>query len=425
MSVLNQEQEASVLQQMERDLPSLVDLLQRLIQCEPCYLGDGAGIHQAQHLVRSELESYGFQVTTVQVDPEEVRQHPVYVKVEEWSEQFATYMPNTHPSLSAQRMIDSRYPTLALNGHIDVEPVNAPDAWFSPELWKSGTLIGDKLYGRGAADMLGGMAGMLFTLKHITNSHIPLKTNLQFHSVADEEIGGNGTLQCLMQGPKPDFALIAEPTGLSICRSSLGFHHFNILCQGMPVHMSQATADQNAIDQAFTVYQHLKQLQPMLRQALCESRDFVASKINPVTFGRIQGGHDPAVPADFCRLEGVAFSAPQQTRGEIEHLLTTLLPKSVTATIQMTAMSFPGAEEDNVSVVQALQWAAQHLGVESQVQGFVSPCDMRLYTHFGVPSTIFGPGHLMQAHGPNEYISIQELLSFCKVLLLSLTCIEA
>lgn len=421
MSSLSQEQEARILERMEKDLPSLVGLLQRLIHCEPCYLGDGSGIHQAQHLVRSELESLGFQVITVQLDPAEVRRHPAYVRVEEWGEQFTHYAPDMHPSLSAQLIIDTSYPILALNGHVDVEPVNAPNQWFSPGLWKSGELIGDKIYGRGAADMLGGLAGILFTLKHVVNSGTPLKTNLLVHCVADEEIGGNGTLQCLLQGPKPDFALIAEPTGLSICRSSLGFHHFKIACHGIPVHMSQATADQNAIDQALIAYQHLKQLWPILSQAICSSRDFGKSQINPLTFGRIQGGNDPAVPADFCCLEGVAFSAPQQTCQDVEQLLMSLLPGSVAATVQMTAMSFPGAEEDNISVVQALLRATQYLGVRSRIQGFVSPCDMRLYTHFGVPSTIFGPGHLAQAHGPNEYTSIKELLSFCKVLLLSLT----
>lgn len=408
---------------MESDLPYLDKLLQSLIGCYPCYLSDGSGIVAAQSIVRGELEAIGFKVTEADVSVEEIRSNPHYVRVEEWGSLFKNYSPTTNPSLIGSLEINKNIPTLALNGHVDVEPVFEPSMWKYPELWRSGKLLDNKFYGRGSTDMLGGVVGMLFCLKHILGSSTKPKTNLLFHSVSDEEIGGNGTLRCLIKGPKPDWVVIAEPTGSSVCTSSLGFHHFSIKCIGTSVHMSQSQPGQNAIDNALEAYKRITSLRQFFSKLISSTLGFERLKINPIICGRIMGGKDPAVPAEFCILEGVVFSSPLQTASDVKKILERTLYDSpiINTSLTMTSMSFSGAISDDKLITETLIEAGKLLNYNIVTEGFPSPCDMRLYTSHGVPTSIFGPGYLSNAHSANESLDRNELIKFCKIFTIFLT----
>lgn len=403
---------------MEKDHKYLEKLLSDLIRCYPCYLGDGSGIKEAQAIVRQELISLGFIVKEISVTENEIKKHPLYVDVSDWGPLFSDYSPEKNISQTGTLIIDKHAPMLALNGHVDVEPVFDPTIWADPTLWKSGQVVGNKIYGRGSADMLGGVAGMLFALKHVlSNSKSPC-VNISFHSVADEEVGGNGTLKCLLTGQKPDWALIAEPTELSINQQSLGFHHFVIKTLGRSVHMSQAGNNQNAIDVSMEVHKRLKGLIKKLNKIIKLAPEFRNININPLIVGRINGGFDPAVPAEECTLEGVLFSSSNQTKKDIEKLLDQALTGNtpLNATSYISNMSFDGSNSSDQAVSNTLLQSGKEVNIQLPVNGFPSPCDMRLYTSFGVPTTIFGPGSLKQAHSANEFVRREELFNFSKIM---------
>ncbi len=407
-----------ILTSMERDRPHLENLVGELIRCYPTYIEDGSGIRAAQSIVRRELTSLGFRVEEVHMPEDAIKNHQLYTHVENWGPQFENYSPEKHVTLLGELHVDDNAPTLVLNGHVDVEPVFDPEAWKDPTLWKSGTAEGDKIHGRGAADMLGGVAGMLFALKHVLSSSEKPKFNILFHSVADEEIGGNGTLKAILKGPKADWALIAEPTELTINQASLGFHHFRAETTGTPVHMSQASEGQSAIDVAFDVYQRLNGLRRTLKKSIASEPGYENSDINPLVTGRIAGGKDPAVPAEHTTLEGVLFSAPSQTRKDIQNLLDETIASDppLNASLTLSGMSFDGAISSDRTVPDALIRAAKSLNVSLEERGFPSPCDMRLYTTTGTPTTIFGPGSLAQAHSTDEFTSRDGLFLFSQII---------
>ncbi|RJQ27830.1 M20/M25/M40 family metallo-hydrolase [Candidatus Parcubacteria bacterium] len=407
-----------ILSSMEKDRPYLENLVGDLIRCYPTYIEDGSGIKVAQSIVRRELTSLGFQVKEVHVQEDVMRNHSLYTRVKDWGSRFEHYSPEKNLTQLGILHIDDKAPTLALNGHVDVEPVFDPKTWKDPALWRSGSIVGDRIYGRGATDMLGGVAGLLFSLKHILNSPLAPQVNILFHSVADEEIGGNGTLKCLIDGPKADWALIAEPTGLTINQSSLGFHHFQAKSWGTPVHMSQASEGQSAIDVAVEIHNRLNGLRAKLKQVIVGVPGFEESNVNPLVTGRIAGGQDPAVPAETCNLEGVLFSSPQQTRQDIQNLLEETLASepSLNASISLSNMSFDGAISSERTIPDALIQAGKFLNRPLSETGFPSPCDMRLYIATGTPTTIFGPGHLTEAHVPNEFLLRDELFVFSQVM---------
>ncbi len=407
-----------ILASMEKDRPYLENLVRDLIRCYPTYIEDGDGIKAAQSIVRRELTSLGFNVEEVHVQEEIIKNHPLYTRVEDWGSQFEHYSPEQNVTQSGLLHIDDQAPTIVLNGHVDVEPVFDPKTWKDPTLWRSGAIIGDRIYGRGATDMLGGVAGLLFSLRHVLGNSLGPRLNIVFHSVADEEIGGNGTLKCLINGPKADWALIAEPTGLTISQSSLGFHHFRAKSWGTPVHMSQASEGQSAIDVVVEVHNRLNGLRTKLKQIIANEPGFRKSNVNPLVTGRVAGGQDPAVPAEQCNLEGVLFSSPRQTRQEIKNLLDEILVSDppLNASISLTNMSFDGANSSDRTIPDALIQAGKSLNTSLAESGFPSPCDMRLYTVTGTPTTIFGPGNLTEAHAPNEFLLRDELFVFSQII---------
>ena len=106
---------------------------------------------------------------------------------------------------------------LLYNGHMDVVPPGNEDEWTKPPLE---AFIKRKkyIYGRGTADMKGGLVAMVIALKIIKSLDIELSGNLILNAVADEETGGIlGTKWCLenvLQSIKPTFTIISEPTCL-------------------------------------------------------------------------------------------------------------------------------------------------------------------------------------------------------------------
>ena len=111
--------------------------------------------------------------------------------------------------------------SLLLSGHIDVAPFE-PDDWeitrpFSP-LIREG-----RLYGRGAADLKGGLAAAFMAVKLLREIGFQPRGNILFESLVDEEFaGGNGTLAARLKGYNADLAILTEPTRMELCPACLG-----------------------------------------------------------------------------------------------------------------------------------------------------------------------------------------------------------
>ena len=111
--------------------------------------------------------------------------------------------------------------SLLLTGHIDVAPFE-PDDWqitrpFSP-LVREG-----RLYGRGAADLKGGLAAAFMAVKLLREMGFQPRGDILFESLVDEEFaGGNGTLAARLKGYNADFAVLTEPTRMELCPACLG-----------------------------------------------------------------------------------------------------------------------------------------------------------------------------------------------------------
>jgi formylaminopyrimidine deformylase len=99
----------------------------------------------------------------------------------------------------------TQYNSLIINGHVDVAEVGDDKEWNASPF---ATYIKDSyFYGRGVADMKGGIAASLLAIKLLKELGITLQGDLQFQSVIGEEVGEAGTLDCTEKGYTADYAL--------------------------------------------------------------------------------------------------------------------------------------------------------------------------------------------------------------------------
>jgi acetylornithine deacetylase len=147
------------------------------------------------------------------------------------------------PSLVAVPPGPVNRPAVVLNGHLDTVGVEGMDEPFTPRV------VGDQMFGRGTADMKGGVAAIVAAAEHLVAAGAPVRPVLAL--VADEEdasLGSTAVISALAElGAHPDLCVIAEPTGLALCRSLRGFCVVRVRFRGRASHSSQPELGINAV----------------------------------------------------------------------------------------------------------------------------------------------------------------------------------
>ena len=146
---------------------------------------------EGQKYIQNLYSNLGLKVISFEADHEKVSQHKAFIE-SGWDFKDR---PNIIGILEGEPSARS----LILNGHIDVVPVDPVEEWDSPP-WQA-KIVGNKLYGRGACDMKGGLVANYFALKSILEAGLKPKGTVMLQSVIEEETGGGGgTLACFLKG---------------------------------------------------------------------------------------------------------------------------------------------------------------------------------------------------------------------------------
>ncbi|MGW8194137.1 MAG: M20 family metallopeptidase [Desulforhopalus sp.] len=138
-------------------------------------------------------------------------------------------------------------PSILLSGHLDTVPFGA-QPWKNPPL--AGELVGNRLYGRGSADMKGGVAVLVTAAVEFSArvTDTPITVVLS----ADEEIGCSGAAQLITDGaiPPASCVLVAEPTGNIPCLGHKGILWLKITMHGKTAHAAFPELGDNALVKA-------------------------------------------------------------------------------------------------------------------------------------------------------------------------------
>src|SRR3954471_4600577 len=288
-------------------------------------------------------------------------------------------------------------PTLVFHGHYDVVPGRAEQ--FTPRIQ------GDRLEGRGAYDMKGGLAAMMCALHDLRDEP---GVRVRFVCVPDEEseeIDQRTSDLLVKAGYVGDFAITGEPTNLHVGVQAKGVLALRILIYGTSAHGSTPWLGDNAVLKAIDAFRRIEAMPFTL-----ESSDLFDRP--SVNLGRIVGGDAPNKVPEECAMDVDIRYLPEQDPGELLAQIRAIPDVHVARTFVWP----PARVAANNPYVVALSQAASRLtGGESLSVGRDGASDAVAFLKAGVPAVEFGPsggGH----HGPDEWVSIESLAHYRRAL---------
>lgn len=306
-------------------------------------------------------------------------------------------------------------PTLLYTGHSDTMPVSG--SWSQNPY--GGIVREGRLYGRGAADMKGGLAAMAVALKTLALAAVPLQGTLLFMAVIDEEGQGLGSRQLVLDGTQADWAVIGEPTENIPVVVSNGQIDFEIIFHGRAGHGSTPTQGHNAIYDAVRFAQALHKL----AESEFPKRTHPLLGQPSINLGTIEGGVQTSVIPDRCRLTVDRRVLPGESMdgaiSEMQELLDGLRKASpgLDAELNVFYRVDPHTISAGSPVVQALRWASQELtGRDPGVAGMRGTTDAAILSNQAhIPTLVMGPGSIRQAHQVDEYVPLDQLVTAAQI----------
>jgi len=298
---------------------------------------------------------------------------------------------------------------LVLNGHSDVVP--AGNGWTKDPF--GGEIRGGRVYGRGTADMKGGLAAMMVAADAVRRNRRHLSGKLVFQAVADEEVGtpiGHGYL--IRRGLKGGMAIVGEPTGLEVCVAHKGVLRFSVTTSGKAAHASVPWEGRSAILAMSVVIEALRgyaiELEGRPRHPLLG--------FPTVNIGVIEGGVAVNIVPDRCTIlvdrRLIPPESVEDAIAEVRRVVATAAKlagaKCELKITSRSQSSDAGYFEEGVRVL--LDAAREVTGKAKKPRGFIATCDARyLNNDAKIPAFVLGPGSLGIIHAPDEYVEVREL----------------
>jgi len=288
---------------------------------------------------------------------------------------------------------EGNVPSVVLHGHLDVVP-GRPEQ-FQPRV------DGDRLTGRGAYDMKGGLAAMMCALKDVERQE---RVRVRLICVPDEEseeLDERSTDAMVKLGLGGDFAITGEPTDLHIGVEAKGVLVMRIEVHGRSAHSSTPWLGDNAVLKAIDVFRAIETL-PFSRES---SELFDRPSIN---LGRIQGGDALNKVPDECMMAVDVRYLPQQDPAEILKQVRAIPEIDVTRTFIHPPVT---VARTNHFVLALRDAVARSIRGEVMSVGRDGASDAAAFLQVGIPAVEFGPagaGH----HGPEEWVSLSSLARY-------------
>jgi acetylornithine deacetylase/succinyl-diaminopimelate desuccinylase-like protein len=303
--------------------------------------------------------------------------------------------------------------TILLAPHLDT--VGADDSQFVPHR-KNG-----RLYGRGACDTKGSVAAMLTALCELANAKSrPSETEIVFAGLVDEENAQAGSRALVGQasrlsltfgenGDRRDacptaLAIVGEPTRLQIVTAHKGSIWLELETRGKAAHGATPQLGQNAVHEMARIVDTLE----TDYAARLRRRRHSLLGMATVNVGMISGGAQPNIVPDRCVITIDRRTLPGETEAGVRREIAALLrAKRLSAKISSTKLApcLPLETSPKLPLVrQFLRTVGQ--ARPASVDFF---CDAAVLSRGGIPSVVFGPGDIAQAHTADEWISLDSL----------------
>ncbi len=288
-------------------------------------------------------------------------------------------------------------PEVVFHGHLDVVP-GRPEQ-FDPQVEN------DRLFGRGAYDMKGGLAAMMCALKDVERQD---RVAVKFVCVPDEEseeLDHRSTDAVVAGGLRGDFAITGEPTDMHIGVEAKGVLAMWIAVHGRSAHSSTPWLGENAVLKAIDVFRTI--------ESMAFSRESSEMFDRPsINLGRIQAGDAVNKVPDECEMAVDIRYLPGQDPELILEQVRQIPGIDVTRTFIHPPVS---VSRTNPYVLALRESLRRSIPGEVLSVGREGASDAAAFLSVGIPAVEFGPageGH----HGPEEWVSISSLARYRRAL---------
>ncbi|MGH7119119.1 MAG: M20 family metallopeptidase [Acetobacteraceae bacterium] len=296
---------------------------------------------------------------------------------------------------------------LVWEGHLDTVQVSGMTVDpFRPAL-RDG-----RLYGRGAVDDKGCLAAFMLAFSELARDPAPL--DLTFVAAVDEEFQFRGILHHLKRGEPAEGGVAGEPTSLRVVSACKGCVRWEIEVRGRAAHSSQPERGIDAIAIATELAVYLRRLfGPRL-----------AARAHPL-LGRaslicsmIEGGEGlNTVPAS-CRMKFDRRTLPDETGCDAWREVAAEVDRFAVGLDQAAAVITHPPFIDSISmevaldsaIVAAARASCRAEGLPDAALGVPFGSDASKMTRAGIPTIIFGPGDIDQAHTADEFVEVAEVV---------------
>lgn len=321
-------------------------------------------------------------------------------------------------------------PNLVYICHMDT--VTLGEGWSTDTLALGATVRENRLYGRGACDMKGGLACALSALFSLMDAmeHTGTQPERGFSLICtvDEEANMRGVEAAIDAGwvGTDEWVLDTEPTDNQIQVAHKGRTWFELDIKGVTAHASQPWEGADAVAATAEAISHIRRS----IEALPHHAELGAST---VTFGMVQGGYQPYVVPDACTTWIDMRLVPPATTAKAEMIVQQAIERAqqevpgIQGTYRITGDRPPIERDPGSPLLAALsKTVEQNTGAPAQVSYFTGYTDTAVIagTCSNHNCMSYGPGSLALAHKPNEWVprdDIQRVEAVLTDLLLSLS----
>lgn len=314
-----------------------------------------------------------------------------------------TDSPPGRPNVIA-RLGPSDTPALMLNGHLDVVGVEGMiHEPFSAEVRDN------RIYGRGSADMKGGLAAMCVAALAAASPRA--RRQIIITAVVDEEYDSIGMRALLDSGIRAEAAIITEPTRLAICPAHRGFAWIDVSLRGRAAHGSRYDIGVDAITHAALLLAELDRVE--------QTRE--SGPLHPLLgrgslhASRIHGGVGYSTYPEQCDLAIERRMLPGESIEKAVREITDACERvkgsrpDFDARVTLSTAQLPSDVPPDAPIVRRLKGALERENLPVGIEGLSAWTDAALLNEAGIPAICFGPGDIALAHAAEEFVPIGEI----------------
>lgn len=305
-------------------------------------------------------------------------------------------------------------PGIVLSGHTDVVPVDG-QAWDTDPF--KATIKDGRLYARGACDMKGYLGVALAMTPQFVAAD--LKAPIHFALSYDEEVGCIGVRGLIEQLSQQNFqaagVIVGEPTSMNVVVAHKGKRSYRCTVHGREAHSSLTPQGVNAIEYAARIITYIRMMADRMQQLEARDHGFDVPFTTMQT-GTIRGGTATNIVPKECAFDWefryLPGADPDAIENEVKAYAASLTPemKKIAEEAGIAFKLHSAIPGSNMTEQDEVTQLALALSRKPGISKVAYATEAGLFERAGLPAIICGPGSIEQAHKPNEYCDLEQIV---------------